>query len=336
MKKLFWISSTFILAAFFVFSSCTKEGPQGPAGPAGADGTDGTDGVDGNAVCLQCHTLAVKDAITAQYEESGHAAGGAVSYAGGRLGCAKCHSHEGFVETQHTGMDTTAADIPIPTRIACATCHDFHETLDFEGDGEDYALRTKEPVTLLMDDTYTIDFEGSSNLCAVCHQPRRAGPEDDGSGEFNITSTHWGPHHGPHATLLEGIGGYELGVGYPAPQSSTHRTGSSCTDCHMHSESGHTWHVEIASCTGCHEGATDFNINNVQTDVADLMAQLKQKFIDNGMWNTDDDEIIPGVYPIDHAGAFYNYATVADDRSMGVHNPEYIKTLLINSIGTFN
>ena len=103
----------------------------------------------------------------------------------------------------------------------------------------------------------------------------------------------------------------------------------------MHESTGHTWHVDVESCTDCHEGATDFNINAVQTEVQDMMTQLKAKFIAAGMWDETDDEIIPGNYPLDHAGAYYNYAWVLDDRSDGVHNAAYIKTMLTNSIAAF-
>jgi hypothetical protein len=342
--SLLLLKSAFLLMLVVAISSCTKEGPAGPAGPAGTagvDGSDGTDGVDGNAVCLECHNLANKAEKEEQYAESGHGAGANVAYAGegpGRTGCTGCHSEQGFVAWQYTGNleypDTNGVQSGMP--IGCVACHDFHSTFDFENDGVDYALRASDPVALIMDDGATVlDMGGSSNLCVNCHQPRRSGPTDDGTGTYNITSSHWGPHHGPHSTTLEGVGAYELGAGYPAPGSSTHRTAASCTSCHMHEGSGHTWEVEIGACTSCHESATDFDINGVQTDVIDMLAQLKEKFIENGMWDEEADHILPGVYPIDHAGAYYNYAWIVDDRSNGVHNPTYVKTLLINSIAAF-
>jgi len=336
-----------LAAAMFVMVSCTKEGaqgPAGPAGPAGENGTDGTDGVDGNATCLQCHTLANKDAIMAQYDMSGHSAGLYVGYAGGRNNCAMCHSHEGFVETQHTGMDTTAANIPIPTHIQCQTCHDFHETLDFENDGPDYAIRQNGPVDLLMyraanpPSVVTLDFGNNSNLCLNCHQPRRVGPVDDGTGNFTITSTHYGPHHGPQGTYLQGIGGAEVGVGYPEPGSSTH-VQAGCTGCHMHeyadSEGGHTWKVPVASCTPCHEGATSLDINGKQTEIEGLIAQLAEGLTAAGILD-DEGHVVTGTYPLEHAQAFYNYAGLIDDRSNGVHNYGYIHTLVVNSIGALD
>lgn len=318
--------------------SCTKEGPAGVAGAAGnngVDGNDGTDGVDGNVSCLQCHTLTIMNEIDDQYAESGHAAGLFVGYAGGRKDCAKCHSNEGFLETQHTGMDTTAIDVAMPTAITCGTCHGDHVTFDFEVDGYVVPLRATDPVALMMyGNEQTLDLGDNSNLCANCHQPRRAGPEDDGTGNFEITSTHYGPHHGPQATLLQGIGGAELGTGYPAAGTDPHRIQSSCVKCHMNEDAtagGHTWHMNVNACTTCHAGATDMDVNGKQTEIAGLIDELADGLVANGLLD-DEGHPLTGLFPIDHAKAYYNYALVVDDRSNGVHNYEYIKTLLINSI----
>lgn len=345
------LKSAFLLMLVIAISSCTKEGPAGPTGPAGTagvNGSDGTDGVDGNAVCLECHNLTSKAAVTASYEASTHFNSNLMytgqtvyQYAGegpGRTACTGCHSEQGYIAWQYTGNlvypDTNGVQSAMP--VGCITCHGSHATFDFENDGQDFALRSTEPVALIMYDGATVlDMGDNSNQCASCHQPRTTGPEDDGTGNFTITSSHYGPHHGPHSTTLEGIGAYELGAGYPTPGSSTHRTGASCVSCHMVESNGHTWEVTMDACTSCHEGATDFDINGVQTDVLDLMDQLKAEMIGAGMWDEEADHIIPGTYPVDQAGAFFNYAWVLDDRSNGVHNPSYIKTMLINSIGAF-
>ncbi len=328
-----------MILALAVAAGCTKEGP---AGPAGVDGTDGTDGVDGNASCIQCHTIEYMNQVEAQYAMSGHAAGLMVDYAGGRNNCAMCHSDEGFRETQHTGMDTTATDIALPTHIQCSTCHDFHQTLDFENDGPDYAIRANGPVDLLMyrgsEPVVVLDYGNNSNLCVNCHQPRRADPEDDGTGNYTITSTFYGPHYGTQGTLFQGIGGAEIGVGYPEPGSSTH-TQVACTDCHMHEyadgEGGHTGKVPLAACTSCHEGATDFNINGKQTEVEDLMQQLKDKMVALGVYD-EQGHPVPGTYPLTQVQAVYNYETIFADGSLGVHNPAYIKQLLTNSINALD
>ncbi len=335
------------LLLIFVFAlgtvvSCTKEGPAGPAGTAGTNGTngsDGTNGVDGNVSCLQCHTLAIMDDIDAQYATSGHGAGANVAYAGGSNGCAMCHSDQGFIETQATGRDTTATGFAIPLKINCGTCHNDHVTFDFEVDGYVVPLRGNNPVELLMyrenGESVMLDLGDNSNLCANCHQPRRTGPVDDGTGNFYISSTHYGPHHGPQATLLEGIGGAELGSGYPTPGTDPHRTNASCVKCHMAEyaaeEGGHSWHASLDACKVCHADATSFDVGGKQTEIAGLIEDLKLGLIVQGLLDAEGHPVV-GTYPIAHAEAFYNYALLVDDRSDGVHNYDYIKTLLINSI----
>ncbi len=319
-------------------------GPQGPQGEPGPQGNDGTPGVAGTAGCLECHSSEAKYEITMDYEGSGHSLGVAAAYAGGRGGCAVCHSNEGFIEGQHTGEMSTS-DFPFPTRIGCTTCHSWHnESLDAAED-PDYALRTTDPVELLMYnaagmDPVTIDFGDQSNLCANCHQPRRVGPVDEGGGEYTVTSTHYGPHHGPQSTVLAGIGGYEFeGVDYP--NETPHTKGSSCVSCHMH-ESEHSFEPTLGSCntTECHNGdITTVTDNSRQISVANLLETLRGELVTAGLLEEDIEtgefHPVKGTYPVDQVGALYNYETIFDDRSMGIHNFKYVEALLQSSIAVF-
>src|SRR3972149_8362823 len=170
----------------------------------GCEGPAGEDGKDANATCVKCHNLATQDTIYAAYLKSGHAAGTTVGRSSSKS-CAPCHSHEGAVETARTGRDTTAAGYTAASAISCETCHDFHETLDQENEGPDYALRFAAPVKLLIDKDTELDL-GTSNTCAKCHQPRTAAPVDDGNGNAKVTSVHYGPHYGTPSTVLAGLG----------------------------------------------------------------------------------------------------------------------------------
>jgi hypothetical protein len=351
MKKarlFFQLIGVGVLAISLSIASCTKEGPMGPAGADGKDGVNGTDGQDGTTSCLACHNTTVDATITAQYESSTHEGSQnfypgsplVSDYAGARNDCAKCHSHEGFTETQKTGRDTTAADIAIPTNITCNTCHDTHATLDFETDGQDYALRTNTPVALLMDKNSELDLGNSSNLCANCHQPRTGPPVADGDGNFTHTSIRYGPHHSPQATMVFGIGGYETLTGqYPTAGTSTHQTAGSCALCHMADKedvASHDWVPTIESCQTCHTTLTSFDYNGVQTDVLAKMETLKGLLVTNGLLDGGSGNTIAGTFPIAHAGALYNYKTVLEDQSNGVHNPAYTLELLDESIAAFN
>lgn len=331
MKKITYSLILFFGTLGLILSSC--EGEQGPPG------ADGTDGVDGNAVCLTCHSLANKNLVTGMYNLSGHAAGANVAYAGGRKDCAACHSDQGFVETQYTGADTTAFDIANPQPIQCQTCHAFHATLDFENDGMDYAMRTNAPVDWIYDSKSTIDFGNNSNLCANCHQSRRAAPTP-GTGNFTITSTHWGPHHGAQANIVAGKGFFEVPGSTPYPSSNHAHFAVGCTGCHMHkedgntTEGGHTWWPLVDACVGCHSNATDFDILGVQTDIHDLLEDLKMALETAGVVDVDG-HVIPGTYPINQAGAYFNFIGIEEDRSLGIHHPTYVKALLENSIDVF-
>ncbi|MCJ7759151.1 MAG: hypothetical protein MUP24_13515, partial [Gillisia sp.] len=182
------------------------------------------------------------------------------------------------------------------------------------------------------------------------HQPRDSFPVDDGTGNFDITSSHWGTHHNPQSTMLEGIQGVQLvgSVSYPARASHPHRQESSCVNCHMSESSvaetgDHTFDPTLDACIVCHEGLADFDNNGFQTAVdaqmeilAGLLAQVEGVDPDGAPITgiIIDDDPVEGTFPIDAAGAAWNYIFVFEDKSKGVHNPDMVKALLQNSIET--
>ncbi|PKQ61578.1 hypothetical protein BZG02_15425 [Labilibaculum filiforme] len=327
-----------VFAISLLIISCTKEGPMGPAG---ADGTNGIDGTDGNSTCLDCHATETKSSIDAQFAMSVHSSGiNAVDYAGGRASCAACHSHQGFVQFANTGA--VAGDITNPTAWECATCHGLHESFE----GKDYALRLKDPVKPIFDPSITMDLNGSSNLCANCHQSRRAEPIIDKPGDtYTITSTHYGPHHGAQANVVAGVGFAEIAgsVAYPAAGSAVHLAQASCTGCHMSEfddakdQGGHTYNPSLLACNTCHGvEEDDFNYGGVQSIVEGQLETLRDELVRLGVvaWVEADAayEPVVGTYPMVQARAFFNWAGLDEDRSLGVHNPKYVKALLQNSI----
>ena len=333
-----------LIAGAVIMISC--EGPTGPAGPAGqdgqdgtdgingVDGTDGTDGVAGNAVCMECHNLTVKAAVSAEYETSMHAAGGAVGRST-RNGCAACHSHEGFVETQWTGEDTTAVGIPIPQRIQCKTCHSFHNSLDFENE-PNAAIRATEAVTLIAGGEEVAFFNDESNLCMNCHQSRTSPADDTDGSAITEVGGHYGPHHGPQANFINGLGGYEFGAALST--SGPHETMASCVFCHMlpgTEGGGHTWVPTIESCNACHPDATDFDVGGAVTEIEGLLADLAAALTTAGMLDAEGEAIEDVFYQADSVGALWNYILLLEDKSVGVHNPDYAVALLNNSLNVF-
>ena len=353
-------SSTLKLILFgflcaFLASSCVKEGPMGPAGTNGtdgADGSDGRDGVDGNVTCLVCHATDNMELKKGEFAMSEHSVGAiAVDYAGGRASCAPCHSHEQFVQTMTVGF--VAGDITNPSAWECSTCHGIHKSFE----GIDYALRSTDPISPAFNSSkmpgyvegLTMDLNGNSNLCAVCHQTRTAGPSltnpDDST--FYISSTHWGPHHGPQANIVAGLGFEEIpgSVPYPEAGNSPHLSMASCTGCHMADfdktakQGGHSFIPSTAACNDCHNGADldgSFDYKATQTIVEDKLIELRDLLVELHVMAGDDengyhvhDKV---TYPILYAQAYFNWIGLEEDRSLGVHNPEYVKALLINTI----
>ena len=334
-----------LLFSGFVFAllaiSCTKEGPMGPAGADGADGSDGTNGVDGNVTCLVCHSGTNMEEKQAQFAMSAHSVGAiAVDYAGGRASCAPCHSHELFVQTMTLGE--VVGDVTSPSAWKCSTCHGIHKTFE----GQDFALRSSDPVVAIFDETVTMDLNGNSNLCAVCHQTRRAGPsiETPDADTYNITSTHWGPHHGPQANVVAGIGFEEIAgpLPYPEAGSNQHLSGGSCVGCHMaefaEGMGGHSFIPSADACNECHSGSDvddDYIYKGKQTFIEEKLVELRDELIALGVVAGSEEEgyhPVTGEHPILYAQAYFNWIGLEEDRSLGAHNPEYVNALLINTL----
>jgi len=340
MKRVFtYLTATalFLSAAGVVFLGCTKEGPQGPPG------ADGKDGQDANATCTQCHTFS--DDIVAkifQYNASQHATGSTAFENG--TSCAPCHTSQGFREILQTGEYNTAEVIANAAEINCRTCHKIHETYT----AADYALRTVAPITLRINGE-TLDLPvngGTSNLCAVCHQPRARSPwpTPGGVDSMNVTSGHWGPHYGTQSTILAGMGAFEGVGGTGAFLNSPHRNLVSCSDCHSASSvgnmaGGHSLWMEseegdnIAGCTAadCHPDAEDFDIDGKQTEIMEKFVHLEELLVAAGFLD-ETFHIIPGKYAQDDLCVIWNWFMVEYDRSMGAHNYKYTRDILDNGI----
>jgi hypothetical protein len=338
MRNPLGIYSSLILAISIAFLTVACEGPSGEDGQIGPAGQDGS---NANDQCKVCHNQTNHQLKVSQYNLSVHASGLNVSDAGSKNECARCHSHEGYVETLFTGRDTTATDILIATKVGCATCHTSHISYDTLADGKDYALRVTESVKMIIaKDSAAIDFGSSSNGCAYCHQPLYSAPVAASDGKYKVANSQFGPHHGPQATLLSGVGAYEVpGSVYPKAGTSPHFKIGGCVTCHMGKVNGetgaHTFNASIANCTTCHPNTSTFDINGVQTEIESLLADLEAKMKSNKIIKADG-TIYPGNFPINLAGAYYNYRLVKDDRSLGIHNPDYTKAILENSINSLN
>jgi len=349
-----------LIASSFMFIQCTSDPIQGPEGIAGIDGTSGTDGtngtngVDSTTDCRECHSDQHRDPIMAAYEGSRHATGS--SWARGTsAGCAQCHNNEGYIDylsgnfVDENGVQSANPDgYLVSNSITCTGCHTDHRSFDFENDGNDYAIRSNDPVHLVIDPSVSVDFTNSadllglSNACATCHQPRNSYPVPAGTDPITITSSRYGPHHGPQSTMLEGIMGANIAgsTGYPGAGvngDSKHRTGSSCIKCHMGesadaAEGTHTWKANEESCTTCHTNGAPSEVTDFAADFLTLHNLLEGKGYITATGSVVASSGTPLIVPVKDAQAIWNYKTLEEDKSEGVHNPKYAKALLKNSI----
>ncbi len=366
MKNLKLINLLLIVATSLLLVNCTTDPLAGPAGADGIDGIDGTNGIDGatgTTECAACHNISTSEEVHASYLFSGHynenmdhdvngdGINDPLSQYGNRgfggLSCTACHTSDGFKDW--TGGRTALGGAwPVYSgtqTISCNTCHDTHTTFDFENEGFDYALRAIAPVTLAADNTYTINYgadNASNHTCATCHQPRstfEGSIQEDGL--VNVTGR-FGPHYGAQSTLLEGIQGAELpGYSYDgANASATHRSGSSCTKCHMGEPTDgmnnglHSKNPTETSCTECH-GTTIPSGDFLKED----FQALEDLLVAEGIITVDAEgevSIVSGKYDLIPAAALWNYKMIYYDHSHGVHNPEYAKDLVQNSIDALN
>ncbi len=341
-----------IFTISLLIAGCTKEGPMGAAG---ADGLDGTDGSDGTASCTSCHESGVKKAIEAQFYFSGHKRGEMTAdHSDWSTSCVQCHSHEGFLQYADGATLTSVANI---RDFECGTCHSIHESFA----PGDYALRLKDAVltSTSSDDKSgaTMDLSNetnaNSNLCANCHRTRTLEPLKEAVAKevADVTvyklSSRTGPHHGPQANVVYGVGFAEIAgdVTYPTAGASIHLNKASCTGCHMapfdaaKTEGGHTYLPSLKECNTCH-GVEEANFDHggLQTLIAQQMDMLRDRLVLIGAMTktTGVDGDVYAAYtsaaiPMVQAQAFYNWNGLREDRSMGAHNPAYVKALLLNT-----
>jgi hypothetical protein len=273
--------------------------------------------------CTECHNdTTIIWSKEAQFRESSVHGTGESFVRGEGTNCAGCHGHEGAEARIAAGLpphDPSVEGIVNVSPFTCRTCHDIHKTYTSEDWGITGGLA---PVTL----EYTGGtFDGGDgNLCANCHQIRNEAPTV-ADGNIEVTSSRFGTHHGVEAAMLLGEGGLGVEGVVSAHYENVENT---CVSCHMGEERNHTYEPEVERCTECHEGAEDFDMNGVRTEVQAMVDELTQLFLDQGIMNPDNGLWNTGTYPEAVANAMWNYMFVVEDQSMGVHNTEYTMALL--------
>jgi hypothetical protein len=235
----------------------------------------------------------------------------------------------------------------------CATCHNPHSKEN------PHQLRTVREVQLVTanGESPVVDEGGVGRLCMQCHHARRA-PEPQIQNGY----AHFGPHANPQADMLKAASAYQ-GVAdpsFPWAGPSHLLVQNSCKTCHLNmvefgggpggeAVKGHTFLPTVEACANCHGPISDFDdipaledfdgdgtVEGVQSEVLGLIHLLEDALIADGLDTTGvgfegalgDTNI--STFKQREAG--YNLVFVEDDKSMGVHNPDYVVQLLQQSI----
>jgi hypothetical protein len=347
-------------------SGCHHDGPDHP--PATYPSTRHAQ-VEGGAGCQDCHGLGSEHI-------SEHPAAEKMSTTYWSGTCGQCH--EEFAELQKTNhTDPLPFGHYEPTEGRLTVCYPCHYTPGYIGavDSEMDFHSFKYPPGVLDE----IPKDTPNVSCSVCHDPHSAGEDNPyglrtGSAGTACDTCHYEKWQN---AILEGAAG-TFGNGYHYPGKdyeviNGHRTDDKCVLCHMDTGTaamdesgilklgGHTFRMRdfgpdntpytgddllnIAVCKNCHPGLTDFDWNDVQTDVQDLLDELRDLLMEI------NHDFLPANKPgncarchkggtvpfLDDPGlvlenAYTNYKLIANDRSRGIHNPKYIKKLLQDSI----
>ncbi|MFC1480840.1 hypothetical protein ACFL6E_01165 [Candidatus Neomarinimicrobiota bacterium] len=354
MKKIFVLLTLIALAV--AFTGC--EGPAGEDGADGADGAagvaglDGAAGTDANETCKVCHN-ASGDIVgrVNQYNQSGHANGGTAFYGNRSGSCSECHTSEGFIAFLETG-EYAAEPWEYVSQPNCRTCHDIHNTYTVD----DWALRVTEPVARLEDPTHTMMDFGAGNICVSCHLSRSVDlPALTSTADYEVTSSRFGPHHGPQGDILDGSAGYQVAgtLSYGSTGAHPHSaTTDGCVGCHMadggnYDVGGHTFaveteyhassgHLNSAPCLVCHTtldgDGVEAKMEATKAVLDALIVTLGDSLVSQGVL-TASGSAVSGTYAPKLAGALYNYRMIAlEEPGYFVHNPTLAKALLQNSI----
>jgi len=362
------LSIAFLFGAFF--ASCEgPEGPAGEDGVDGVNGIDGEPGTATCFTCHNdAQKVAIEAQFASSQHYAGDIA---VAYAGARSSCAECHSHEGFVEWASTGevaanisapsawecatchdlhvnMDSTDWALRANDAVTlaggstfdsgnnnlCANCHQARRTdADFDDSG-------------LIDETFTgddyADMAAAANAGEIAWGPTGGIKDDNGTDTITITydvasgykyinSTHAGPHHGPQANMLVGVG---AAGGVTGDTYGPHSGG--CVTCHMDG-TDHSFEPKSATCEACHNDGTDKQsdmdaVYDRLVLIANALEAIHAVHID-ATWESGD-PLFGAVHPMlaslptDEFQAWWNFMYMMEDRSLSAHNPTLFEDML--------
>jgi hypothetical protein len=110
----------------------------------------------------------------------------------------------------------------------------------------------------------------------------------------------------------------------------------------MDGDSGHSWEPSVGNCVSCHSSMTAIPEQITAWSDFEVLHDLlvSKNFIEDtdSAYVLGDDGVNrasrtnPLTATVKDAQAIWNYKTLQEDKSNGIHNPKYTKALLKNTI----
>jgi len=300
--------------------------------------------------CAWCHDSGTHHVFPTQWAISGHA--NPPDRPTWNSGCARCHTPEGFIEYAE-GQEIAAHGT---SPFSCAMCHDPHSA------ETPHQIRLAE-TPLELSNGFMVTEGGLGKLCMNCHMTRR-----DADTYTNQSGSHYGPHYGVQADMLNATNAVTFGQTLPTSPHLT-ATENSCITCHMWAANGktdengeiymvggHTFEVHDASgadnvtvCAPCHgeiesfeskmywqNGVADHDGDGMneglQAEVEGLMEIIAEMLPHADTTSAWDHENPDNTWTLTELKAAYNVLYVYYDKSEGIHNPAFAVSLLQTSI----
>lgn len=308
------------------------------------------------SACAICHDDGHYHVYPQQWDYSKHAVATNYPSGPGRESCVRCHTAKGFAQyTKGIATNDPYFD-PSYQPITCAGCHDPHDATN------ENQLRK---VTVKLTNGVEITAGGKGKLCMNCHQSRTNA--NDSYVAKKASYSRFGTHYSDPADIINGENVYKFGKEY----GFTNHVGiaeNGCVTCHMAEGATdpeaktqlagkHTFSMSTPSgqdnmlaCAPCHGSSLGANFDDV-------------RYFPGGKGDLDEDGTIEGLQveihgmlerclpllptlsnPSDWAHsdpdsnwtttqrmAFYNMKAVYYDGSFGIHNPDFIYTLLVET-----
>lgn len=311
-------------------------------------------------VCGRCHT-GTHHPTFEDWAGSGHGSmyegvrDGIIAGQAGRLNtCGVCHSGDAFyriVLKNNTVPDDAYLGVAPESlnTITCAVCHNPHAKTGNAAapeDGRDYQLRYPQLATPTPVNTVDgVQKVTRFNLCGQCHHDR---------GTTWLVNSR-GPHHSVQMNVYLGempvpVDENEIPQLLVPSRVSVHSFASEqCSTCHMYRKdfqsdiapaiSGHSFAVDFDSCatSGCHpsRGQSEQVWATLQAEIAARLANVKAALGDPATWqytaSGGPNAAGQAALPENIRKARYLISYVESDGSLGMHNPAYVRDILIEA-----